>query len=305
MPLWLFRLRVTILAAGLFLLPAGNAVRGQACPDPLSNEALRDAGAFRLGYALAQERIGFSGRILVSVFTTAEDPAWPSILDCIESGLLDSEMRFFTGALVDAAAEPEPEPVLRSQGFTVIARGLNGAFRGALEPGWTCIAFLDLLQRVRASSTVAPEPSPLYANLQERPEELIEFLVQDQGCPRATTYMAFFQEFDGDGAEAVIRAKVALFSLCRPVFLRGDVNSDGRLDISDPLAALLHLFQGVPAAICEDAADADDDGELNVTDAILLLDALFRCPPGAFPAPAPYAGLDPTEDALSCREDAA
>ena len=83
------------------------------------------------------------------------------------------------------------------------------------------------------------------------------------------------------------------------VFVRGDANVDGVLDISDGITVLLHLFVGKSALVCEDHGDADDSGALDVTDAIYMLDYLFQNgePPAA---PFPGAGLDTTNDPYAC-----
>jgi len=73
-----------------------------------------------------------------------------------------------------------------------------------------------------------------------------------------------------------------------PIFLRGDANADGGVDLSDAVALLLHLFGG-RALECLAAADADGGGSLAITDAVRLLDLLFRSGP-ALPAPYPACG---------------
>jgi hypothetical protein len=92
-------------------------------------------------------------------------------------------------------------------------------------------------------------------------------------------------------------------------FVRGDVNSDGQINISDAVRIFGWLFTGGPQPECMDAADVNDDGgaALNITDGIFLLDWLFRG--GAIPLPPsptnPDYGtadcaLDPTPDGLDC-----
>lgn len=84
-------------------------------------------------------------------------------------------------------------------------------------------------------------------------------------------------------------------------FVRGDANRDGRLDIADPVATLLVLFQGSSAEFCPDAGDANDDSHLNVSDATYALNYLFSGgPPPAPPFPEP--GVDPTNDDLRCEQ---
>ncbi len=82
------------------------------------------------------------------------------------------------------------------------------------------------------------------------------------------------------------------------VFLRGDINDDGRFDVSDPVALLNEQFSGVSgAAPCEDARDLNDDGKIDLSDAVYGL--VFLCGGGpAIPPPSGSPGLDPTEDDL-------
>jgi hypothetical protein len=54
----------------------------------------------------------------------------------------------------------------------------------------------------------------------------------------------------------------------------GDVNFDGAVDISDPVAILGYLFQG-NALACRGAADFNEDGRTDMSDAIAILASLF------------------------------
>lgn len=82
------------------------------------------------------------------------------------------------------------------------------------------------------------------------------------------------------------------------LFIRGDVDSDGELNLVDPVTTLQYLFVfgDMP---CASAADFNDDGSLDLSDAVNLLDFLFTGG-GAPEAPFPLAGLDPTPDSLGC-----
>ena len=83
-------------------------------------------------------------------------------------------------------------------------------------------------------------------------------------------------------------------------FRRGDANGDGRLNVTDPVTILRHIFIQKLAIPCEDALDANDTGAINLSDAILILDYLF------FPLlldPLPVLSsceLDATRDDLTC-----
>jgi hypothetical protein len=82
-------------------------------------------------------------------------------------------------------------------------------------------------------------------------------------------------------------------------FLRGDLNSDGRLSTSDYLMLRRFLFSGELPPSCGDTGDADDSGRLDITDGIFLLNRLFLGGP-PLPAPYPEAGSDLTPDDLDC-----
>ncbi len=81
------------------------------------------------------------------------------------------------------------------------------------------------------------------------------------------------------------------------VFVRGEANDDGQVNIADAIFILTFLFGGGEAPPCPDAADANDDGALNVADAIKLLGHLFGGE-GPLPEPAGACGADPTGDSL-------
>lgn len=83
------------------------------------------------------------------------------------------------------------------------------------------------------------------------------------------------------------------------LFLRGDSNGDGTLDISDPIRSLLSQFGGQRLP-CPDAADVNDDGVVDIADPIAELQFLFRNGP-PLAAPFPWDGMDQTADALGCR----
>ena len=84
-----------------------------------------------------------------------------------------------------------------------------------------------------------------------------------------------------------------------PLFRRGDVNNDSKVDIADPVKLLGHLFSGDPMPTCPDAADANDDGKLDIADAVKILGHLFA---GSGPLPAPFGDCgteeQPDQDGL-------
>ena len=91
------------------------------------------------------------------------------------------------------------------------------------------------------------------------------------------------QDIDLDGVPDECGAPVV-------TFIRGDVNADGGLDISDGIACLQVLFSGA-GTTCEIALDTNSSNAVDLADAISILDGLFigGPPPGA---PFPGCGVD-------------
>lgn len=86
----------------------------------------------------------------------------------------------------------------------------------------------------------------------------------------------------------------------RKTFSRGNVNGDDRLDLSDAVFTLGHLFLGTPTVVpCRDALDANDDGGVDITDGVYTLNSLFTGGPLP-PAPYPGCGEDVSVDELDC-----
>ncbi|HNR99739.1 MAG TPA: dockerin type I repeat-containing protein [Planctomycetota bacterium] len=89
----------------------------------------------------------------------------------------------------------------------------------------------------------------------------------------------------------------------QPPFVRGEVNQDGKLNVSDAVAIARYVFnlgsQKAKIDACKDAADVNDDGSITAADALYLLAYLFTGG-AAIPAPAGACGIDPTPDGLDC-----
>ena len=83
------------------------------------------------------------------------------------------------------------------------------------------------------------------------------------------------------------------------LFIRGEANADGKVDISDAVHMLGCLFLGTECPACADSGDVDDSGRSDITDPIYLLDHLFRGGPGP-PVPREACGADETTDELGC-----
>jgi hypothetical protein len=92
------------------------------------------------------------------------------------------------------------------------------------------------------------------------------------------------------------------------LFVRGDADRNGRIELTDAVRILNFLFLGIGTLPCLDAADADDNGRHELTDAVRVLNYLFLGT-GRIPEPDPSTadyvtadcGLDPTEtDEFDC-----
>lgn len=84
---------------------------------------------------------------------------------------------------------------------------------------------------------------------------------------------------------------------CSPVFVRGDANNDGRVDLSDVVAIQNYLFSG--GDVCRQPADVNNDDVVNLADMIYLQNYLFR---GGPPPAAPFPTVGPAcWNTLLCR----
>jgi hypothetical protein len=87
------------------------------------------------------------------------------------------------------------------------------------------------------------------------------------------------------------------------LFVRGDTNGDGAVDISDAVALLGYRFLGEAAPECLDAADGNDDENVDISDAVYVLQYLFSSGPVPF-APAPTtSGWFASTGTLDCDLD--
>lgn len=81
-----------------------------------------------------------------------------------------------------------------------------------------------------------------------------------------------------------------------PTFRRSDCDGTGRVNITDPIFHLNHLFKKGPRGACDDACDSNNDGMLDVSDPIYTLNYLFDSGPPP-PAPGPSeCGIDEDPD---------
>lgn len=130
--------------------------------------------------------------------------------------------------------------------------------------------------------------------------EFTDDLVPNIGAPQTAT------NFTINGASrppALVEDGSIQFGIARRRFRRGDVNGDGRISIADPVLIVQATFEHRALTFdCDDMLDVDDDGTLTTSDPIALLRWMFLGEPSPleqFPA----CDGDPTpEDPLLCPE---
>jgi hypothetical protein len=187
---------IIALAAGLAVylaVPGGTAARTQA---------LSDVGVFRAGSALGEERAGFSGRPQVKVLVSEGAETIVRVSAALQDPAVVNAMAAYTGVLVDAAAEPGVEQVLRERDkLQVVVRSLDGSFLGGLE-AVTAPELARLLETISARLGKAAEPSPLLARLRESTEP-IDAMLQEGKRAEAEKFADFLREIDGPAADSV------------------------------------------------------------------------------------------------------
>ncbi len=94
--------------------------------------------------------------------------------------------------------------------------------------------------------------------------------------------------------------EIALFRDA-PLFMRGDVNMDHDVNLSDAIGILNYLFKDETEPGCLDTADANDSGSINIADALCLLRVSFGMSDSDCLAyPFNVCGTDPATDTISC-----
>lgn len=106
--------------------------------------------------------------------------------------------------------------------------------------------------------------------------------------------------FDGTPDSDIIIQAAAARNFWLHDFVRGNVNEDERLDLSDAMATLAYLFLGKGEPDCLDAADSNDSGNIDLSDAVTTLSHLFLGG-DSLPPPDTCGKIDPTpNDRLTC-----
>ncbi|MBI4601404.1 MAG: FG-GAP repeat protein [Planctomycetes bacterium] len=219
----------------------------------------------------------------------------------------------FTGALDDADAfgiRAVSVGDLDSDGVADLAVGATGDDDGGRDRGAVWLLFLrgdgtvkghQKISDVEGGFTGAIDDGDGFGSALACPGDLDIDGVEDLAVGACA---------DGDGGPARGAMWMLFLEGAGPPeapFVRGDLSGDGRIDVSDAVRLLLHLFRGA-AVPCLRSANADGSAagsgeeapeEIGITDAIWILQYLFlRGPPP--PPPFPRCGPAPGPSRIGC-----
>lgn len=129
----------------------------------------------------------------------------------------------------------------------------------------------------------------------------LDFLPWSEHSPYALLYTYTGVGADGRFIPATAMAGAINVAKGEEEFIRGDVNGDQTVDVSDSVLLLRWLYASEDRPACFDAADVDDDGNITYADVLFLNRHLFLAG-DPIPAPFPEADADPTDDGITCTE---
>jgi hypothetical protein len=155
--------------------------------------------------------------------------------------------------------------------------------RGSSDASVTAETLLDgVAFEISREDIVLPPGRGIYRAVEERMEKDVAVRVTNANV--------------GNDIQVLIGVRAITEDVSGPMFLRGDVDGSGILDINDPLASLIFQFLGQNRPTCLDAADTNDSGAVDVSDPLHSLGHQFL---GVLVIPLPGAlvcGPDPTID---------
>jgi hypothetical protein len=145
------------------------------------------------------------------------------------------------------------------------------------------INVVELTSGSWGSKPVPPQDSPhaiLRVTLQARipttgPSSCTVRLAADCGTMQSNYVIIDAEKYRPAFRDLTVRLEAGGVNGRRPLFLRGDANGDGTVDVSDAVATFGYLFLGDQEPPCQDAADANDDAALEISDGVRTLLFLF------------------------------
>ena len=93
--------------------------------------------------------------------------------------------------------------------------------------------------------------------------------------PGTYTVVVSSENAGAAGAFSILVGEREVVEVPSEVFSRGDVNSNGTVDLTDAVTVLTYLFQGAARPGCMETADTNNDTRVDLTDAVFLLTYLF------------------------------
>ena len=268
----------------------------------------------------------------------ADAPAGETVKVCDDDKWgADLELIHFRGPIMAYPGESRVRVPIRMrspgelEGFTISLRAesphidlqkidMAGTIIAAETPDWT-YAYTGEREAGYLSASVAlsmDAPFRTLPRLNNEPVAFLELGIRPD-APIGETLEVSFADLPGTDDVRPISNEVSRRGLSQQLgtcglriqvvsgedlFVRGDVNRDRLLNLTDVIVALTALFLGGSERSdlpCPDAADVDDSGSVDLTDAIGLASYLFGW--AAAPrSPYPDAGRDTTADPLGCAE---
>jgi Dockerin type I domain len=137
-------------------------------------------------------------------------------------------------------------------------------------------------------SSVNYSPQTIPANAAELTRHLIEAGID-------SAIVATLVETDPREALQLYSSALARFGR----YIRGDVNSDGQVDVSDAVRLAHALFLGDQTVDCEEAGDVNGDRSLDVSDVVGIFNFLFKGDRAPVP-PYPACGTDWGAFGMTC-----
>lgn len=166
------------------------------------------------------------------------------------------------------------QPIFGREVSVYGTKQVEGRFgaRNQVIHGFTVSTYLQdqpLTTRV-VSADVAPEGTPVALD----PSTAFDILTI---TIRAENVTGLFEGESGAAlAEVEVIGKGSGGGSPTIAFIKGDVNCDSHVNVTDPITLLDSLFKGSGPLCCEASADATAEGRIDIGDAINLLNLLFR-----------------------------
>ncbi len=235
-----------------------------------------------LGRIIFRTRNGGAG----GTFSTVEGgcPEFPGSIVSYPTAFFDAD-----GQTLELESQPLAAPILSAEVEDLACRPVDGE---RAELTWSPPGAAGSVETVRISRDGSP--------LVFLPVGTGSYL--DQPGPGLHLYEVTSLFTDGrEGCVSSCEVEIVIEGE-EVLFIRGDSDSNDRVNLSDAIQILRYLYQAAGIG-CRDAADVNDSGRIELADAIYLLNFVFQNG-SVIPPPYPAAGADPSPDGLGCRPSA-